>query len=716
MAATKTDPRISIIADWLEKQATDSAITDETIWDKLRIPKSTFYRIKPKAAELLNERLANRARAVEDTKTEAAIMQAQKGIKTREERLWDLQLDLDRISEQLKTGKDKRYISKDGKIESIDVDIDLQTSAYLHRTAKELRAEISKIEGDYAPEKRQITFPAPVVIQTGGESMRLRYKRMPLVMLRSLYELAKERGPRPADAPPSMDLIDLIDEFEILAEMCHQSLEEFVKAFWHVIIAEDMVWEPHMSALCQECQRVFERVFLRPDPNDPETDPEKKKQIRLEKLQDLIINIPPGTTKSTITTIMAPAWAWIRDPSVRIITGSYSKTLAKEHSQKSRDIIASDLYRRLFPQVVIKLDKDQKDNYETTANGQRFACSVGSSATGVHAHIIIVDDPLSPEQAASQPDIKRANRWLDKTLSLRKIDKKVTVRILIMQRLAVNDPTGTALEKKKENSRWICLPGELSEHTSPEYRHIYQDGLLSPLRLGRKELAEAQRDLGSAGYAGQIQQRPTPEGGTTWQESWFILVPDEHMPAIDKLEAVQNDWDLAYTKDEKNAASAYIKTGILANRIYITDLDWKWVEFPALIKWMKSIDFPHYIEAKASGKSAKQTLRKNGIAAIEVNVNKDKIARAKDATPVAESGIVYIRKSLADRFFNDSKQGILFFPNGEFQDLADCLSQMLVRRTKKGRIVSSGTQSPQESTESVDELRKENPLQWLDEN
>lgn len=497
------------------------------------------------------------------------------------------------------------------------------------------------------------------------------------------------------------------DPDKIEGELCRRKLSRFARQFWDVIIQEEIIWEPHMGALCDEVQEVFERTFLRQGPDGG--------MIRLPKDHDLIINIPPGTTKSTIVTIMAPVWAWTRDNTLRIITTSYSDALATEHAVKSRDIIRSDKFRVMFPEVQIKVDKDLKTNYETVTGGQRYATSVGGSVTGVHAHVIIVDDPINPEQAASQAEVKRANRYMDKTLSMRKIDKAVTARILIMQRLAVNDPTGHALSKKKVNERWICLPAELSDIVTPKYRWIYEKngGLLAPGRLNQANIDESRIDLGSGGFAGQMAQRPAPEGGANWKESWFIQVPDENFPSIAALNEIQNDWDLAYTKEDVNSASAFITSGLIENRIYIDNFDWQWYEFPELIKWMKSIDHPHYIEAKAAGKSARQTLRKDGVAAIEVKVNKDKIARAKDASPPAEAGLVYIRKSMADRFFNDPKQGILFFPNGEFGDLADALSQMLVRRTKKGRIVSSGLSSPIEQTDSPLQPSGIDPLDWI---
>lgn len=473
---------------------------------------------------------------------------------------------------------------------------------------------------------------------------------------------------------------------KVAAELCRRKLSFFVKEFWSVVIAEELVWSQHMEILCNEVQAVYERLFLQPDPNDP------KRMIRLPKLYDLIINIPPGTSKSTIVTIMAPAWAWTRDASLRCITGSYSDSLATEHSVKSRDIITSDKYKLYYPEVQIKDHKGLKTNYETTANGQRYATSVGGTVTGVHGHVLTVDDPLNPKQAASQVECQSANDWMDKTLSMRKVDKKVSVTILIMQRLAVNDCTGHALSKKKENVRHICLPAEISVNVKPaEYQNIYVNGLLDPVRLGVEALSEARVDLGSAGYAGQMSQMPAPEGGLIWKK-WFIEVPDELFPSINLANDLGTDWDLAYTKEDKNAASAFVTSGKINNRVYLFDFDWKWLEFPELIKWMKEITGPHYIEAKASGKSAKQTLSSSGVIAIEVKVKggADKESRAKMATPLAESGVVYVKKSMADRLYNDDKQGILAFPRSQFKDLADALAQALLRHSKKSNDIKVG--------------------------
>jgi predicted phage terminase large subunit-like protein len=467
----------------------------------------------------------------------------------------------------------------------------------------------------------------------------------------------------------------LLDADQAAAELCKRHLSFFVKEFWPVVIAEELVWSDHMQVMCDEIQKVYEQAIA-----------------RKPKLYDLIINIPPGTSKSTVCTIMAPAWAWAKDDSLRCITGSYSDALATEHSVKSRDIIESDLYHRYFPNVLIKYDKGRKTNYESTGLGQRYATSVGGTVTGIHAHVITIDDPLNPKQAASQTECNNANQWMDKTLSMRKVDKALTPTILVMQRLATNDCTGYLLAKQKGNVRHVCLPAEISERVSPpEYKSIYKDGLLDPARLSATVLKEARLDLGGDGYAGQMAQTPVQEGGLIWRK-WFIEIDDAVFPDMKDATMIGSDWDLAYTDDDSNAASAYITAGKILNKAFIWDFDYAFLEFPELIKYMKQRRAPHYIEAKASGKSAKQALSRAGIPAIEIKLmgSKDKIARAKMATPPVEAGLVYIKKSLADRLYNDDRQGILNFPRGQHKDVADALAQAMQRLFGSGVSISRG--------------------------
>jgi phage terminase large subunit-like protein len=178
------------------------------------------------------------------------------------------------------------------------------------------------------------------------------------------------------------------------------------------------------------------------------------------------------------------------------------------------------------------------------------------------------------------------------------------------------------------------------------------------------------------------------------------------MPRRDLGEGLGTDWDLAYTKKKKNAASAYITSFKHNNKIFIDDLDWAWKEFPDLIKWMKTKQEAHYIEAKASGISAKQTLSEQGVIAIEIPVRggEDKVARARMGSPTAEAGDVCVRKSIADKLFDDPQQGILKFPNGKFMDLADVLAQCLQRHKSSGFKYHSDRSEEDEEEDLLEQL------------
>jgi len=454
---------------------------------------------------------------------------------------------------------------------------------------------------------------------------------------------------------------------ELKAEKCKRDFFYFLQEFWEVIIPEPAVYNWHIPYLCGELQKVVEKVVRRE-----------------AKDYDLIINIPPGTTKSTIVTVMLPAWAWIKDPSIRTLTASYSASLSTDHSIKSRDIIRSDKFKLYFPEVELKKDQDGKTHYKNNSGGERYATSVTGSITGFHAHLLIVDDPLNPKEAASEVQRETANEFMDVTLSTRKVNKSVTPTILVMQRLHQLDCTGNWLQKEKE-VKHICLPGELSKDVSPiELREKYIDGMLDPVRLSKRDLKELQTNMGSYGYSGQIMQTPTPLDGGIWQK-WIKSVPDNDFP--EELERHGTDWDLAYTEKQTNSASAYVTAGTKEGKMYISDLGFDWLEFPKLIPYMKSKKQPHHIEGKASGKSAQQTLTSQGIPAIEVKVEGgDKVARAVMATPFAESGMVYCKQSLINKLYNDSRQGILLFPNNENDDLQDALVQSINRLLNQPQV------------------------------
>lgn len=452
---------------------------------------------------------------------------------------------------------------------------------------------------------------------------------------------------------------------QVVAEECRNNLFYFVKTFWDVIIKEDPVYNWHIPYLCDELQIVGEAIIK-----------------RQEKPYDLIINIPPGTTKSTIVTIMFPVWLWINDPSIRIISNSYSGALSVDHATKSKDIIMSEKFQRLFPYVQIRKDKSGKQNYENTQTGYRYATSTGATITGFHGHVIINDDPVNPKQAESESMRKIANDHT-KTLSSRKVNKANTPIITIMQRLHQDDVTGYLLKNKGDKIKHINLPAEDCEDVEPSFlRQRYVDGLLDPMRLNRNVLEEAKIDLGSRGYAGQYMQRPSAEGGNIVKEDWFKHISQQDFYALRFNEPVHSFLDTAY--DEKKAKTDNDPSGILAackirGNIYIINAVQVWKSFPDLIKflpeWMKS----NYqddrstlrIEPKANGKSVVQELRAHSsLNVTEIKApTESKGERLHAVSPKIECGRVWIVDGDWNDAFIDEVCGFPQRSHDEFVDI-----------------------------------------------
>ncbi len=288
-------------------------------------------------------------------------------------------------------------------------------------------------------------------------------------------------------------------EAELIASICRESFWAFVQEFWSVIIPEPPVWNWHMEYLCNELQKMAERIFRKED-----------------KKYDLTVNIPPGTSKSTIMSVMFPAWLWTRMPSCQFIGASHSEELALDLSIKTRDIIKSDKYRECFPEIEMREDQDTKTKFQNTKGGWRYAVGVSGSVIGKHAHVIVIDDPIDVLKATSAAELKKATYWIDQQLSNRKVRsaKNVAVMILVMQRLHQEDPTALFLKRKLH--KHICLPAERSEKISPpELRKYYTKlggRLLDPVRFSHSVLKE-EKQKGTYYYASQFMQDPVPLGG-----------------------------------------------------------------------------------------------------------------------------------------------------------------------------------------------------------
>lgn len=440
-----------------------------------------------------------------------------------------------------------------------------------------------------------------------------------------------------------------------------------MKRFWDVIIPQEAVWNWHIEVMCSEFQKVAERVFR----NEP-------------SLYDLLINVPPGSTKSTVFSVLAIPWVWTRMKTARFICGSYAYPLAMDLSRKSRDVIQSEKYNRLFGHIELREDQNTKGYFVNTSGGDRLAVGVGGSVTGFHAHFILVDDPLDPAQAVSKAELKVANRWMDETLSTRKVDKAVTVTTLIMQRLNQDDPAGQRIKKAKEGGqplRHICLPAEITPATRHRVRprslaRKYVDGLLDPARISRSVLEKVRSALGEYGYAGQYLQHPVPLAGGAFRVDQLTI----HTTAPRMIKVVRY-WDKAGTA-KAGCWTVGLKMGIDSDRCYwVLDIrrgQWEANERERIIRQTAILDGKDILvaveqEPGSGGKESAQNTLKN-LAGFRVKLDRpvgDKELRADPYAVQVNGGNVKLLRGDWNTAYVDELQ---FFPYSSFKDQVDASS------------------------------------------
>jgi len=436
----------------------------------------------------------------------------------------------------------------------------------------------------------------------------------------------------------------------------------------------------HLRKMCSILERETYRIAL-----------------NLPKTKDIIFNVPFRTGKSELSSICWNAWSWIIYPSMSFLTISYSASLSNDHSRKTRNLIESDWYQQNFGHIYsLSSDQKAKSHIETSAKGARYATSTKGSGTGMGGDVILFDDPMNPKESESEKERTNANKAYKETFYSRTRNPETAVRVIIMQRLHELDTTGYILSTSPKSFNHYVIPAELAKQLKPNsWSKYYNDGLFWDKRFTRAVLDDYKITLGSYSYAGQLSQLPSPEKGSLWQRDWFISQKIESFP-INMLTDIGTDWDTAYTSKEANAANAYVSSAkhVGTGIIYILDVGYFWSETPELVKRMKTKQEPHYVEGKASGKSAVQFLKKDFINAIEIQVDGgDKIQRTRLVTPTVESGRVVIAEHILDMLLNDDKQGILSFPNNSHKDLNDAFVQALQRHSSSLTISQRGLES-----------------------
>jgi predicted phage terminase large subunit-like protein len=402
------------------------------------------------------------------------------------------------------------------------------------------------------------------------------------------------------------------------------------------------------------------------------------------KITRLIINVPPRSLKSHAASICLPAFVLGHKPSAQIICVSYGQELANKLALDCRTLMNSECYQSLFP-VRLSQRKQSVQEFMTTANGFRLATSVGGVLTGRGSDIIIIDDPLKPDEAVSQTQRQGVNDWYDHTLSSRLNDKRTGCIIIIMQRLHEDDLVGHVVER--EHWEWVRLPAVAEEDETHEIVSLGRTTTvrrrageaLHPEREPLEVLENMRRAVGEYNFASQYQQEPAPLGGGMVKAEWFRCYKPGEEPA--RFDRIVQSWDTANKSAELNDYSACVTLGQKNRKIYLLHVLRRRMDYPDLKRAVRQQADRFrptniLIEDKASGTQLIQELVRDGADGITRYVpTMDKVMRLHSVTRTIENGFVYLPTESDWRAAYVHE--LTTFPSGKYDDQADATSQAL---------------------------------------
>lgn len=279
------------------------------------------------------------------------------------------------------------------------------------------------------------------------------------------------------------------------------------------------------AVLRNDLSTFIARVFAHLDPQTPfapnwhiDLLADRLTQVAQGKLKRLIINVPPRSLKSICASVAFPAWVLGRHPAKRIICASYGQDLSQKLARDTQSIMTSDWYRDAFDTRLLGARAPAAD-FETTLRGGRMATSVGGVLTGRGGDILIIDDPVKPDEALSESQRSTVNGWFDNTLYSRMNNKSTGAIVIIMQRLHLDDLVGHVLPK--EDWELVSLPAIAVEAEEWSYylplkgamRHRREAGeLLHGAHESREALVALRSNVGEYIFSSQIPAVARPNG------------------------------------------------------------------------------------------------------------------------------------------------------------------------------------------------------------
>ena len=456
-----------------------------------------------------------------------------------------------------------------------------------------------------------------------------------------------------------MDLNKLKD-FDILSEQdkqeeCQNDFIKFVKHLW-----PDFIEGRHHKIISEKFNRIAQG-----------------------KLKRLIVCLPPRHSKSEFASTYFPAWMMGRKGDLKIIQTTHTAELAVRFGRKVRNIIDSEEYQHIFPELKLQADNKSAGRWTTNQDGESYYAGVGGAITGRGADLLIIDDPHSEQDAMSPKAMESAYEWY--TSGPRQRLQPGGTIVIVMTRWSTKDLVGKVLKKQGEENadQWeiVEFPAIMPESETPLWPEFWQ----------KEELLSVKASLPLPKWNSQWLQNPTAEEGSIVKMEWWRRWEEDNVPDYNY---VIQSYDTAFYKKDTADYSAITTWAIFGDNddnpegIILLDAKRVRVDFPEL----KKIALEEYrywepdcvlIEAKASGTPLTHELRRMGIpvTAYSPSRGQDKVARMNSVAPIFESGMVWAPEH---EFADEVIEEMASFPYGDYDDYCDSATMALMRFRQGG--------------------------------
>lgn len=408
-------------------------------------------------------------------------------------------------------------------------------------------------------------------------------------------------------------------------------------------------------------------------------------------VRHLVINVPPGSSKSTLTSVCWPAFTWgpSKQPGKKFIFASFDPTLASKHGRQCRELIQSEWFQERWSVEI--LDRADTD-FRNSKSGFRYGTSIRGGGTGRHADIIVVDDPIKPNQtqgaaAETRTELDFVKNWWSGTMATRNANPNTTARVIIMQRLHEDDLAGVCLTSVPgKPSKYLHLRLPMRYEAANPCRTMFggdprtvEGEELCPGRWSSEALRDLEDELGIFVDA-QLQQRPSSAAGQIFKRDWFRFY-DTLPPVIDEWAC---SWDMTF-KDTKGSdfvcGQVWARAG---SSFYLVERVYERLNFPnsltaieAQLRRYPQLG-PKLIEDKANGPAIIATLERRVSGLIAVTPEGGKVARANAVAYLHRAGNVYYPRSFEhDKGPTSHVHCMIGFPFARHDDSVDAETQML---------------------------------------